>query len=171
MDAAQKAAEHKQWLKDIGATSTTLDTLDKYKKAKHNKTEEYQLLSGYGKAVAKDDINVLVGFEQYKKTAAEVKSRVVGQTTSDGVKIESYATHFIDRVIGQSAEPHKGLREGVTIERVLEALQSIKTSTRTMADGDVRRTYHGSDANVTVSVRDKRLIQANPTGGQKSEDK
>lgn len=167
MEAAQKEADHKQWLKDIGATSTTLDTLDKYKEAKHNKTEEYQLLRGYGRAVEKGDINVLTGFEQYKKTAMDIRTQVVGQTTADGVKIESYATHFIDRVIGQTAEPHEGMRQGVTLDRVLEALQSEDISTRTMADGDVRRTYKGTDTNVTVSVRDHRLIQANPRGGRK----
>lgn len=167
MEAAQKEADHKQWLKDIGATGTALDTLDKYKEAKHNKTEEYQLLHGYGRAVEKGDINVLTGFEQYKKTAADIQTQVVGQTTADGVKIESYATHFIDRVIGQTAEPHEGMRQGVTLDRVLEALQSDETSTRTMADGDIRRTYKGIDTNVTVSVRDNRLIQANPRGGRK----
>lgn len=167
MEAAQKEADHKQWLKDIGATGTALDTLDKYKEAKHNKTEEYQLLHGYGRAVEKGDINVLTGFEQYKKTAADIQTQVVGKTTADGVKIESYATHFIDRVIGQTAEPHEGMRQGVTLDRVLEALQSEETSTRTMADGDIRRTYRGTDTNVTVSVRDNRLIQVNPRGGRK----
>ena len=167
MEAAQKEADHKQWLKDIGATSTTLDTLDKYKEAKHNKTEEYQLLRGYGRAVEKGDINALTGFEQYKKTASDIQMQVIGQTTADGVKIEFYATHFIDRVIGQTAEPHEGMRQGVTLDRVLEALQSDETSTRTMADGDIRRTYKGIDTNVTVSVRDNRLIQANPRGGRK----
>lgn len=92
---------------------------------------------------------------------------MVGQTTADGVEIESYATHFIDRVIGQTAEPHEGMRQGVTLDRVLEALQSEDISTRTMADGDVRRTYKGTDTNVTVSVRDHRLIQVNPRGGRK----
>jgi hypothetical protein len=167
MEAAQKEADHKQWLKDIGATGTALDTLDKYKEAKHNKTEEYQLLHGYGRAVEKGDINVLTGFEQYKKTAADIQTQVIGQTTADGVKIGSYATHFIDRVIGQTAEPHEGMRQGVTLDRVLEALQSDETSTRTMADGDIRRTYKGIDTNVTVSMRDNRLIQANPRGGRK----
>ncbi|ERL19806.1 prevent-host-death family protein [Oribacterium sp. oral taxon 078 str. F0263] len=168
MEAAQRAADHKKWLKDIGATSTTLDTLDKYKEAKHNKAEEYQLLRGYGRAVEKGDINSLVGFEQYQKTAADVQERVVGCTTSDGVRIDSYALHFIDRVIGQTAEPHEGMREATTIEAVNEALaKPEKITERIMADGDVRRTYRGEKANVTISVRDHRLIQANPRGGKK----
>lgn len=168
MEAAQKAADHKKWLKDIGATSTTLDTLDKYKEARHNNTEEYQLLRGYGLAVEKGDISPLVGLDQYKKTAEDVQARVVGRITSDGVRIDSYATHFIDRVIGQTADPHEGMREGATIEIVNDAMANPeKITERTLADGAVRRTYKGAGAFVTVSVRDNRLIQANPRGGQK----
>lgn len=92
---------------------------------------------------------------------------MVGQTTPDGVKIESYATHFVDRVIGQTAESHEGMRQGVPIESVQDALQSEDTTTRTMADGDVRRTCRGTTTNVTISVRDHRLIQTNPRGGKK----
>lgn len=163
MEAAQRAADHKKWLKDIGATSTTLDTLDKYKEAKHNKAEKYQLIRGYGRAVEKGDINAPVGFEQRKKTAADVLNR----TTSDGVRIDSYALHFIDRVIGQTAEPHEGMREATTIEAVIEALTKPKKITeRMMADGDVRRTYRGGKANIPISVRDHRLIQEDPRGGK-----
>ena len=160
-----------QWIKDIGATGTKLDTLDKYREARHNSTEEYQLLKGYGRAVEKGDISPLVGFEQYQKTAADVKARVVGQTTADGVRVDSYATHFIDRVIGEVADPHPGKREAVSIKAINEAMASpMEITERIMADGDVRRTYRGETANVTVSVRDHRLIQANPRGGRKNEN-
>ena len=166
MDAAQKSADHVKWLKDIGATSTTLDTLEKFKEAKHNNTEEYRLLYGYARAVEKGDISPLIGLDQYKRTAEDVKARVLGRTTADGVRIDDYATHFIDRVIGQTAEPHEGMREGTTIEAVNDALAHPKQTTeRTTPSGDVRRTYTGATANVTVSVRDKKLIQANPRGG------
>lgn len=159
---AERENKHTQWLKEIGATSTTLNTLDKYEVAKHNKTEEYRLLRGYSKAVEKGDIYALTGFDLYKKTASEIQERIVGQTTVDGVKIESFATHFIDRVIGQTSEPHQGMREGVAIEKVLETLQSEIALTKTMANGDVRRTYTSAEANVTISVRGQRMIQTNP---------
>ena len=168
MDAAQKAADHVKWLKDIGATSTTLDTLEKFKEAKHNNTEEYRLLYGYGRAVEKGDISPLIGLDQYKRTAEDVKARVLGRTTADGVRIDDYATHFIDRVIGQTAEPHEGMREAATVEAVNDAMANPEKITgRTTPGGDVRRTYCGAGAYVTVSVRDKKLIQANPRGGQK----
>ncbi|PNH18629.1 hypothetical protein B6K86_08470 [Lachnospiraceae bacterium] len=165
-----EAADHKKWLKDIGAASTTLDTLDKYTEARHYNTEEYQLLRGYGQAVKKGDINPLVGFDEYQRVAADVRARVVGTTTSDGVQIDSYTTHFIDRVIGQTADPHEGMREGVTVERVLEALQAENTTTRVMADGDMRRTYRSDSASVTVSIRDHRIIQTNPRNEDQNEN-
>lgn len=60
------------------------------------------------------------------------------------------------------------MREATTIEAVNEALvKPEKIAERRMADGDVRRTYRGGKANVTVGVRDHRLIQANPRGRQK----
>ena len=151
-------------------TGTTLDTLDKYKEARHNNIEEYQLLRGYGQAVKKGDINPLVGFDEYQRVAADVRARVVGTTTSDGVQIDSYTTHFIDRVIGQTADPHEGMREGVTVERVLEALQAENTTTRVMADGDMRRTYRSDSASVTVSIRDHRIIQTNPRNEDQNEN-
>lgn len=97
-----------------------------------------------------------------------MQERVVGRTTSDGVRVDSYTLHFIDRVMGKTAEPHEGTREATTIEAVNEALvKPEKITERRMTDGDVRRTYRGGKANVTVSVRDHRLIQANPRGGKK----
>lgn len=92
---------------------------------------------------------------------------MLNRTTSDGVRIDSYALHFIDRVIGQTAEPHEGMREATTIEAVIEALTKPKKITeRMMADGDVRRTYRGGKANIPISVRDHRLIQEDPRGGK-----
>ena len=64
----------------------------------------------------------LVGFKQYEQTSADIQSRIVGTTTFTGVQIESFATHFIDRVIGQTSTPHPGMRRGVSIEDVLDAL-------------------------------------------------
>ncbi|EEP28808.1 hypothetical protein GCWU000342_00150 [Shuttleworthella satelles DSM 14600] len=41
-----------------------------------------------------------ISFTVYKATAKEVEENLVGMTIVDGVEIKSYATHFIDRVIG-----------------------------------------------------------------------
>ena len=53
--AAEKAvnAEHINWLKSIGAEDTELKTLAQFEDARYNNTDEYRLLTGYGRAVQK----------------------------------------------------------------------------------------------------------------------
>lgn len=160
--AAQSS--HTAWLKSINATDTSLNTVAKYYEGKYNNTPEYELLTGYSRAVDKGNISPLVGFGLYKQTSEEITRTIVGQTTSTGVKIESFATHFIDRIIGQTSDPHEGMRQGVAIEDALDALLHPSKIKRVIeyADGDRRQTFIGENAQVSVSIRDHRLIQANP---------
>lgn len=155
---------YQQWIHDIGASDAAPKTLAKYYQEKYNNSPAYQLLKGYSHAVDKGDIHPLVGFEQYQKSAAEVEQKIVGVTTSTGVTIESFATHFIDRIIGQTSTPHADMRCGVTVDAAMDALKNpVKLgSVRTLDNGDIRQTLYGKHATVTISIRDKRLIQTNP---------
>lgn len=166
--AAAARAHHTEWLKGIGAEKTPLNTVDKYLSAKHNDTGEYRLLKGYNTAIQKGDISPLVGLEQYKATAAAIDAQLVGVTTSTGVQIKDYATHFIDRVIGQTADAHEGMRCGVSIADALDALTSpVKSGpVRYLENGDIRQKLIGQRAEVALSIRDGRLIQANPRKGR-----
>lgn len=162
-----KEDNHSKWLHDIGAYGNTkLKTIAKYEEAKYNKNKEYTILRGYSRAVEKGDIHALTGFKVYRQIVADVESKLVGETTCDGVVIKSYATHFIDRIIGQTSTSHPGMRLGVP---VIDAYNAIKNPIRissdyTVSGGDVRRIYYGEKAVVTISLRDKRLIQTNPRG-------
>lgn len=160
-------AEYSEWLASIGALGSELNTLEKYNEAKYNNTSEYQLLSGYGRAVEKGDISPLIGYKEYSQTDQLLKESVLGTVTPTGVKIESYATHFIDRVIGQTSTDHPGMRCGVSVEDVVDALENpLKIGPiRRMEDGDVRQKFYGAKASVVISVRDMRIIQTNPKGG------
>ena len=165
---AKETAEqhHRNRLAEIGAKNSELNTLDKYEDAKYNNSPAYRMLSGYTRAVEKGDISPLVGLETYQQIAEDVRTQIVGQTTAAGVQIESFATHFVDRVIGQTSTPHEGMRRGVPIADVLDALQNPVEigDVRLLEDGDIRQTFTGKTADVTVSIRDKRLIQTNPNG-------
>lgn len=167
--AASAAAQshHKQWLKSIGAEKTGLNSVAKYYDGKYNKNQEYELLIGYNRAVEKGDISPLTGFSVYKKASEEIQSVMIGQKTSTGVEIKSYATHFIDRIIGQTAEAHTGKRMGVSVETALEALQNpVRVGeVRRISDTDVRQTFVGERASVALDVKNGRLIQVNPRGG------
>lgn len=163
--ASAAAKQHYQkWSKEIGA-NPPIETLAKYYEVKYTDSPRYALLKGYARAVDKHDISPLVGFERYEEVSAEIQSRIVGVTTANGVKIESFATHFVDRVIGQTSTPHDDMRCGVSIESVLDAITNpirIKDK-RVLDDGDIRQTFIGKTAKVTISIRDKRLIQTNPS--------
>jgi len=152
------------WLKSIGAESTELNTVDKYLSAKYDETDEYGILDGYRRAVEKGDISPLVGLPQYKITAAAVESNIVGEFTATNIQVEGYVSHFVDRVIGQSADSHSGKRKGVPVKGALDAMQNpiSQPTTRVMPDGDVRQIFIGQKAKVTISIRDKILIQTNP---------
>ena len=166
-EEAKKGAEqhYQKWSKEIGVNSS-IESLAKYYDVKYNDSPRYELLKGYAKAVKKGDISPLVGFDRYEEVGAEIQKRIVGTTTSTGVTIESFANHFVDRVIGQTSTPHPGMRCGVSIEDALDALQNPKSVgvTRVLEDGDIRQTLAGAKADVTISIRDKRIIQTNPNG-------
>lgn len=160
--------KYREWLHSIGADGTSLKTVDEYEEARYSKDREYVLLKGYSKAVQKGDINVLTGFKRYRQTAIDVEDKIVGMTTSDGVQIQSYTMHFIDRVIGQTSTPHKDMRLGVPVADAYDALKHPDdvSADYVIRSGDVRRTYYGRRASVAISITDKRLIQTNPTGGK-----
>ena len=126
------------------------------------------MLQGYKKAVDKGDIHVLTGFNVYEKVAADAEKNIVGITTSEGVKISSFTTHFIDRVIGQTEAPHENMRQGTPIADVKDALKNpVRVGEeKTMKDGDVRQSYYGKKASVVISITDRRVIQATPQKGE-----
>ena len=158
----EKEKKHRQWLKDIGATDTTLNTVDKYSEARYNRTQEYILLKGYNHAVEKGDIHVLTGFTVYKNTAQEVENKIIELRTFDGIPIESYTTHFINRVIGQTSTQHKGMRQGVKVSDVYDTLKNGAVEKEYILRGDRRRQYVGEKCSVAVSTSEQKLIQANP---------
>lgn len=166
---SRKVAEshYREWSKSIGADNS-IKTLAEYYDVKYNDSPRYELLKGYASAVEKAEISPLVGFEEYERVNGELKSRVVGIEAGNGVTVESFATHFIDRVIGQTSTPHAGMRCGVSIDSVIDTLVHPKefAAIRNMPDGDIRQTLIGKTSDVTISLRDKRLIQTNPNKGK-----
>lgn len=169
---AEAEKRYTAWLHEIGADDGNAPkTLAKYYEAKYNNTPAYVLLTGYSRAVEKGDISPLVGFRQYSAVAREADEKLVGITLTNGETISSYTTHFLDRVIGQTADAHQeGKRTGVPIDVVRECLL---TSDRIsplyqveMPDGsmDIRINVAGKTCSVAISIRDHRLIQTNPKG-------
>lgn len=97
-----------------------------------------------------------------------MEEKILGITTSNGIEIKSYATHFINRVIGQFADSHPGTRRGTPIADIMDTLlnpvrMSLPDSkeSNSMRE-DVRQKFIGKNATVVISTTDNRLVQANP---------
>lgn len=162
---AEKTAReyYANWSKSVGVNNS-IKTLAEYYDVKYNDPPRYELLEGYVHAVDKNDISPLVGFERYEAVNAEIQRRIVGETTDNGTVVESFTTHFVDRIIGQTSTPHAGMRCGVSIDDALDALLHPLEygAVRYLDDGDIRQTLYGENAAVTLSIKDRRLIQTNP---------
>ena len=166
---SDRDAEHvyQKWSKEIGV-NPPIESLAEYYNMEYNNPPRYRLLQGYARVVLKGDISPLVGFDLYEQIGSEIENKFVGITTKTGVAIDDFATHFIDRVIGQSSMPHPGMRCGVPMDEALDTLLNPirEGEIRYCEDGDIRQTLYGKTAAVTVSIRDGRIIQTNPRGGR-----
>ena len=124
-----------------------------------------RILAGYKRAVRSGDIHALTGAETYFSVAKDIQDRLVGVTAVNGVKVQGFSTHFIDRVIGQTAEPRPGKRQGVPVDDILETILH-GTAGRIRADdnGDKGQLILGNKCAVTINPTTGNLIQTNPTG-------
>lgn len=124
-----------------------------------------RILAGYKRAVRSGDIQALTGAETYFSVAKDIQDRLVGVTAANGVKVQGFSTHFIDRVIGQTAEPHPGKRRGVPVDDALDTLLHGKPgSIRINDDGSKSQKLSGAKCSVTINPDTGRLIQTNPAG-------
>lgn len=169
----QKQSKMREFISSTGRTRRydreKVVGFDKSLSQKVRGVKDIDLKKGYEKAIKKGDISALVDFEIYEKISKQIDSKLVNTKTKDGIMITGYRTHFIDRVIGQyedSKEPIKGMRKGVPINDVLDALKNpVSISERTTKDKK-SRTYTTSKCKVTINPDTGNLIQTNPKGGK-----
>jgi len=159
-------------------------SLAKYQEMKYNRTEEYRLLIGYKEAVGrsgKDYISPLTGFDNFKARAEEVRS-LVGMKTVDGSEVKNFSTHMVERLIGQMAneeielrdkDQRKGIRFGVKLEEVSNALQNGKVTKREYDENgnEKSRTYTLPPCDVSFNPMTGNLIQVNPTSRRGKSEK
>ncbi|MDO4388497.1 MAG: hypothetical protein Q4C31_05520 [Eubacteriales bacterium] len=129
----------------------------KYAILKTQQNREW-LKRGYDYAVSQGQLSALTGFDHYMKVAEEVERRLVGSTTSDGIEIKGYVTHFIDRIIGS----YEKQREGVELSAISDTLlhsQDFKDNPR---DAGASRLYKSKLCQVSVNPELGLLIQVTP---------
>lgn len=157
---------YKRWIEGITYQGAPIN-LAKYYDIKYNDIKTFELLQGYARAVKIGDISPLVGFDKYLDAASEIDKELIGLTI-EGVTVQRYSTHFIDRVIGQVSEAHPGRRAGTPIPDVKNTLLDPRSTSepyqRLKADGsvDIRINVIGENCSVAISVTDKKFIQTNP---------
>ena len=117
------------------------------------------LRQGYDKAVEKGDLSALTGFENYVKVAEQVERKLIGTTTADGIVIDGYVTHFLDRIIGS----YEQNREPVGINHIVDALlnpqEILRKRPRNGMASDIYVTPH---CKVAVNPDRKLIIQVTP---------
>lgn len=116
------------------------------------------LQRGYDIAVQQGDISALTGFEHYMQTAASIERNLVGLTTSDGITITGYKTHFIDRIIGS----YEKKREPVRVEDVIDALRTDANPIDAQRNGKRSRQYRNDACWVTINPDESTIIQVSP---------
>lgn len=131
--------------------------LEGFQRLKYTEPETWRLLKGYTAGVRKGDLSALTGFETYKTFAKEVQSKLLGTTTVDGLTIQGYKTHFIDRLIGN----YQQKREGVEIDAVKQVLQHSTDIVNTAKDRAPSRSYLHAGLQVTINPETMMLIQTN----------
>ncbi|MFY0520910.1 minor capsid protein, partial [Lysinibacillus sp. UGB7] len=137
------------------------NSLDAFQDIKYNDDNEWYHLKGFKMAVEKGDIHVLSGYDIYKNAANEVRTNLVGLTTSDGIAITSYKSHFVDRIIGQidAGTASKGKRTGVRID---DAKDAIINPAQIKDSRNNSRQYINEKCIVTINVVTGNLIQTTP---------
>ena len=131
--------------------------VDKEKQIDYNEIKDYR---NYEKSINIGELTPLADFELYKKISTEVDEKIVGITTSNGIKIKNKSNHFIARVIGSVEQK----RNGVEIERIIDTLREPDeiTNVEVRDNGDTQRFKKYGMAAVSVNPETGNLIQVNP---------
>lgn len=160
-----------QSLKEIGIQNPPKSEKD-FERLKLTNPREYKLMDGYILATKKGDISVLIGYDIYKKIASEIEEKLIGITTKNGIIIEDYAVHFIDRVIGgfeESNYAQSGKRKGVKVDSILEALLNPESIGDIVYNRNTNKpsiVFKGLKLDVSVNPETGTLIQTNPIKGK-----
>lgn len=155
-----------QSLKELGVPNPPRSEKE-FDKLERTNPREYKLLNGYINAVKKGDIPVLTGYDCYKEIAFRIERDIVGITTKNGIIINNYSTHFIDRVIGEFEDSNyiqTGKRKGVKLDDVIDSLiNPIQIGEVQVRQGVFKSILlTGDKCGVSINPDTGTLIQTNP---------
>ena len=135
-------------------------TFAKFQDLKYN-SGEWETFKSYKRAIQIGELTALADFTLYQETSREIDKKLVGLTTSNGIKITGKSNHFISRVIG-SVEQR---RSGVGVDKVLDTLTSKDTvilPVRVSPSSKVSQRFILGDVELSINPENGNLIQVNP---------
>ena len=135
-------------------------SLAKMQEMKYYNPNEWEEYKTYLRSLRSGELSALADFELYQTTSRKIDEKLVGITTSNGIKITGKSDHFIARVIG-SVEQR---RNGVAIEDIFEALTNKIATISPIKTSSNNRSQKLRLNKVEVSVNPDTgiLIQTNP---------
>ena len=171
-NATKDKAEYDKYKQVLGKD---MPSLARFKDLKYNEDREYELIKEFKIAVDKEEINVLVGFDTYKKVDMQLKG-LVGLKTNTGLEIKGHREHTIARFIGQIAidEPteRKGERRGVDIDGVKEAILNGKKGKEQLNEkGERSILFLGKRCGVSINPDTQEIVQLNPLSSRRKDVK
>ncbi len=129
-----------------------------------NKSYNYEEYKGYEFLIKSGEITPLADFKLYHTVRNVIKKKLVGKTTTNGIKITDVSNHFVARVIGSTEQR----RDGVTISNI------YKTVTTSKDIGDVKegpngksQLFKGNRVAVSINPDTGMMIQVNPLKKEK----
>lgn len=161
-----KSSDKKQYLnyKEILGEGIGVKSFAEYQELKYNNVNEWSTIKDYYKSRINGDISAFSTFGDYKLYKSKIENNLIGITTPNGIKIESYSKHFIDRVLGTNNDPKTNSpRDGVEVEDIKDALEKPLKIKEEPKKGSHK--IIGEKVTVSINPDTGNLIQCNPTDG------
>lgn len=149
----------RKYKSEFGKNAPT--SLANLQEMKYRNPAEWKQYKTYLRSIRSGELTPLADFDLYKSISDEIDRKLIGITTSNGIKITGKSDHFISRVIG-SAEQR---RDGVKIDSILKALidkNATVFEARKSPKGKISQKFRFSNVEVTLNPDAGVLIQANP---------
>lgn len=135
------------------------ESAKEYNKLLYNKRTG-RALNAYVKARERGTVEPVVTYQDYIDAMDRLNDEVVGTTASNGQVVKDFSDHLIDRIFGVKKDPQGHRREGVSIDKIKELLQSAERTTRidstSFRDDDAYVVLSDKGRLVTVVPRKRR---------------
>lgn len=138
-------------------------SLAEFQDLKYN-NDAWKAFKAYTRAIQTGELSALADFSLYQETSREIEEKLVGLTTSNGIKTTGKSGHFIARVIGSIQQR----RSGVDIQDIFSALtdkNAVIFPVKVYPSGNMSQKFRFGNVEVSVNPKTGNLIQTNPYRG------